>query len=254
MKKRQDKAVVDSTKGGSECQMLSRRCFISRLASTGGVLVCAGGGLLGRETISNVRVAAELTDDPGYARILRNQTFHQWDSFCVPESGKGEVRRLKWMRENPRRGPAVLRLAIALDAIHPGRLEVFLPDSGKAVGGISFQRLGAYQMLEFSLSGLVARQAYSEGLGLRMVSGDAPLWIIGGSARADGNLSPMYLPHLFYAGESSGRSQLIERLQSAQMMAEFGRPLGCVLDGMVQLHRRMPSLLPDASIRKQWTP
>lgn len=181
--------------------------------------------------------ASEVPVPQGY-RVMRG-----WRYFAIPP--QGEVMLQAVQRDNPTlKGQTALRIAVALDDREVKRVEVFLAKSGRVLGELDIRYAHVFQPFELLLSAEDGEAIKSEQLGLRLVEGTAPLWVLNSS-----DMSPALTPHLLGQANGNPQQEFYRRLASLDSLQFFGWQEGCVLNGLLDLRGIIPSQHVDQTIK-----
>ncbi|MDF2721554.1 MAG: glucuronyl hydrolase [Paenibacillus sp.] len=151
-----------------------------------------------------------------------------------------------------------LRITAAADVWEDVRLEVALAQSGQQVGEMVIRYADVFQIMECPLSAADAALAARQGLRLRMVEGDRPLWLFGGEDDVGGTSAveeghggsggrtghPMFAPHFVLYDDDTPAAVRYERykqqLASYSSLQQFCWKEGCVLDGLYDMSAADP--------------
>jgi hypothetical protein len=178
-----------------------------------------------------------------------------WTAF--PISPSGESVHLRWDALAPADFPqrARLRVSVAVDEREEKWLEAFLPRSGRVIGTFDIRYAHIFQPFEIMLSGKDVREVTAQGVYLRLVKGNRPLWLHGvtsANASAEGLCAAM-MPHLvadpmvaLTAERALG--EMVARLASLASLQFFGWQEGCVLNGLFDLADRLSAGAAHAAI------
>lgn len=141
--------------------------------------------------------------------------------------------RLVWPDVAASSGNAILRIAV-LDTREPlYRVEVRLAQSGRVVGEFEIRWAAHFQVYESEIN-VSAAELAREGVVLRVIEGDKPLWVLVGGGPQTA-LPAALAPHLLWAGDTDKRAEFFARLGSLASVQCFGWMEGCVLDGLEDL-------------------
>ncbi|PJF43439.1 MAG: hypothetical protein CUN50_00520 [Candidatus Thermofonsia Clade 1 bacterium] len=168
-----------------------------------------------------------------------------WHAFAVTPRAAPTL--LYWhesgavnVSERPR-----LRLSVALDSREEVLLEAISLASGRVIARFDMRYAHAFQPFEALLSAQAAREVLAEGLGLRLVQGDAPLWLLHDpSSEAE----PALMPHLLISSHTDRLQAFRYRLNSLASLQFFGWQEGCVLNGLLDMAEAR-LLEPDLALR-----
>ena len=130
-----------------------------------------------------------------------------------------------------------LRIAV-LDTREPlYRVEVRAANSSHVAGEFEIRWAAHFQIYEISIDADTAR----EGVVLRVVEGEKPLWILtGGNAKTP--LPAALAPHLLPPDSTDKRAEFLARLGLLASVQCFGWMEGCVLDGLSDLAATHPGV------------
>ncbi|MDW8298300.1 MAG: glycoside hydrolase family 88 protein [Anaerolineae bacterium] len=131
------------------------------------------------------------------------------------------------LNERPR-----LRLSVALASQEDILLEAISLANGRVIARFDIRHAHAFQPFEVLLSAQAARDILTEGLGLRLVQGDAPLWLL---HDPDSDAEPALMPHVLISTSSDRLQAFRYRLNSLASLQPFGWQAGCVLDGLLDM-------------------
>jgi len=137
------------------------------------------------------------------------------------------------MGERPR-----LRLSTALDSREEALLEAISLASGRIVARFDIRYAHAFQPFEALISAQAVREILAQGLGLRLVQGETPLWLL---HDPHGDAEPALMPHILLSSNSDRLQAFRHRLNSLASLQFFGWQEGCVLDGLLCLLYTSPS-------------
>lgn len=185
------------------------------------------------------KVAAPALDPPPDKRVPFG-----WSAFAVAATGAGRDTTLYWSadgRDAAPAGPARLRLAVAVDVREEQRVEALAAGSGRVLGAFDIRYAYALQPFGLALDADAAAMALREGVALRMVAGEGPLWLFApetNPARRSGREA--LLPHLLPPVASDPLAGFFARLASRASVQPFGWLEGCVLDGLYDLAQAAP--------------
>jgi rhamnogalacturonyl hydrolase YesR len=176
---------------------------------------------------------AQVIDAPMLPLPADKRLTRGWRAFAIPPGGSA---LLKWEPLLPFTDPARLRVAVALDEREEKQLEAALAQSGRIIGTFDIRYAHIFQPFEIGLSPDDALAAGHEGVRLRLIEGQEPLWLLHDPDNQQ--ISPPLMPHLLRADPNeSARSALVERLASPATLQFFGWQEGCILDGILDLGR-----------------
>ncbi|MFQ3536660.1 MAG: glycoside hydrolase family 88 protein [Aggregatilineales bacterium] len=138
-----------------------------------------------------------------------------------------------------------LRLSVALDSREEALLEAISLASGRVIARFDIRYAHAFQPFEVAISAQAAREIAAEGLGLRLVQGESPLWLLHDPY---GDAEPALMPHIL-VGTGADRLQAFRyRLNSLASLQFFGWQEGCVLNGLLDM-ADAGLLEPDLALR-----
>jgi rhamnogalacturonyl hydrolase YesR len=144
------------------------------------------------------------------------------------------------MGERPR-----LRLSVALDSREEALLEAISLASGRVVARFDVRYAHAFQPFEALLSAQAVREILAQGLGLRLVQGETPLWLL---HDPHGDAEPALMPHILVSANPDRLQAFRYRLNSLASLQFFGWQEGCVLDGLLDM-ANVRLIEPDLALR-----
>lgn len=183
---------------------------------------------------------APLVEPPGDKRVPFG-----WGAAAVECTAGGGATRLK-AASSPPVPPkpetelrAYLRLAIAVDVREEKQIKVTLPEDGKVIGIIDIRYAYVLQVFELPVEAADVPEVLRQGVELRMVRGEQPLWFFTDANGLAGEAA--LLPHLLIAGtETDKEQQFLQQLASVASVQPFGWMEGCVLDALSDLQTVYP--------------
>ncbi|MFN7209454.1 MAG: glycoside hydrolase family 88 protein [Aggregatilineales bacterium] len=138
-----------------------------------------------------------------------------------------------------------LRLSVALDSREEVLLEALSLASGRVIARFDIRYAHAFQPFEATISAQAAREIVAEGLGLRLVQGNAPLWLL---HDPNGDAEPALMPHILLGASADRLQAFRHRLNSLASLQFFGWQEGCVLLGLLDM-AEAGLLEPDLALR-----
>ncbi|KGE18776.1 glycoside hydrolase family 88 protein [Paenibacillus wynnii] len=149
--------------------------------------------------------------------------------------GEGKITALHWdesivlVKDHVR-----FRIAVAVDVRENKIVEVFALKSGRVLGTLDIRFAHVFQIFELPMSLNDAITALKEGIGLRLLQGNSPLWFF--VQGTDGSLDePTLLPHLMDGSGGLAVDAFGERFNTLASIQQFGWMEGCVLDGLMDM-------------------
>jgi Predicted unsaturated glucuronyl hydrolase involved in regulation of bacterial surface properties, and related proteins len=127
---------------------------------------------------------------------------------------------------------ARLRITVAVDVRENKRIEVIALRTRNVLGTLDIRFAHVFQIFELPLGLNEALIAVREGIGLRMIEGEAPLWFFTGDL-ATGSIEPVHLPHFMIGDAKDPLESFKDRFNSLASIQPFGWMEGCVLDGLL---------------------
>jgi len=160
-----------------------------------------------------------------------------WKVAPVPNTERGLV--LTWRQAGTVNADR-FRLTVGLDERVQKKVEARLAQSGRVLGVMDI-KYGCYcQIFELPLAAGDADAMVREGLRLRVLEGQTPLWIFAGTeVRGAGH--EYLLPHLLATDDHGIWNPAFARLASLASVQPFGWIEGCVLEGLTALERGVPA-------------
>jgi hypothetical protein len=116
-----------------------------------------------------------------------------------------------------------LRLSVALDSREEALLEAISLASGRVMARFDIRYAHAFQPFEALLSAQAVRESLTQGLGLRLVQGETPLWLLHDPR---GDAEPALMPHILLStssGSAAGVSLPSELARLAAVLRLAGR-------------------------------
>ncbi|WP_127490731.1 glycoside hydrolase family 88 protein [Paenibacillus glycanilyticus] len=127
---------------------------------------------------------------------------------------------------------ARLRITVAVDVRENKRIEVIALRTRNVLGTLDIRYAHVFQIFELPLGLNEALIALKEGVGLRMIDGEAPLWFFAGNPSTS-SIEPVHLPHLMIGDAKTPLESFEDRFNSLASIQPFGWMEGCVLDGLL---------------------
>lgn len=158
-----------------------------------------------------------------------------WKSAVVAESGSGEATFFSWEGLVFKCNQMRMRITVALDVREEKLIEVFLPESGRVIGEFDIKYAYVFQPFEVVINENDAEEALKQGIGLRMIKGEHPLWIFYEEADGESCIEPAFLPHFLFEDSYNLVNEFYLRMLSPASIQPFGWMEGCVLDGLMDL-------------------
>ena len=112
------------------------------------------------------------------------------------------------------------------------KIEVIALRTKNVLGTLDIQYAHVFQIFELPLGLNEALLAVREGVGLRMIEGEAPLWFFVGDPSVS-SIEPVHLPHLMIGDAKEPLESFKDRFNSLASIQPFGWMEGCVLDGLL---------------------
>ncbi len=165
------------------------------------------------------------------------RTPFEWNWFGV----HNEAVVLKFKKDSKQKAmPALFRISTAIDVREKKLVEVYLPLSNKKLGVLDIRYSPVFQPFELALSANDVEAVFAEGLALKQIKGDSPLWLF--TEKDNDNTSNQALmPHLlFYKNQTKPIEAFFTNFLSLNSVQTFGWMEGCVLDGLMDLNKRYP--------------
>lgn len=155
-----------------------------------------------------------------------------WKARSVlPDSGS--ITELHWhSQELFETDHARLRITVAVDVRENKRIEVIALRTKNVLGTLDIRYAHVFQIFELPLGLNEALIALKEGVGLRMIEGEAPLWFFAGNPSTS-SIEPVHLPHLMIGDAKEPMESFMVRFNSLASIQPFGWMEGCVLDGLL---------------------
>lgn len=136
--------------------------------------------------------------------------------------------------------PALFRISVAIDIREEKRIEVILPVSNRKLGTLDIRYSPVFQPFELALSAEQVEAVFREGVALKQIQGESPVWFFQPKAPAP-MASQGLLPHLlFHAPTKQSIETFYSNFLSLNSVQSFGWMEGCVLDGLLDLRNRFP--------------
>lgn len=208
-------------------------------AQPGPVATGASGALAGAPVESDVRIPVPCALSEAQPEPLPEgkRVPFGWQALPVPGDRRGLV--LRWSGGGGWEADR-FRFTLALDERQEKKIEISLADSGRVLGVIDMRFGYACQPFELALAAADVHVAVKEGLRLRVLD-DAPvLWIFGGQ-RPVGEGQEYLLPHFLATEPRSPWTAAFAGLASLASVQPFGWLEGCVLEGLSELERSLPT-------------
>ena len=145
---------------------------------------------------------------------------------------------------------ALFRVSVAIDVREEKLIEVFLPQSRKVLGTLDIRYSPVFQPFQLELSPAAVDAVFEEGISLQQTKGDSPVWFFQPDQTQTHDHQGL-LPHLLI--DTDGEKPLeafYTNFLSLNSVQSFGWMEGCVLDGMLDLHRHFPRLKSKKAINK----
>ncbi|WP_091181198.1 hypothetical protein [Paenibacillus catalpae] len=127
---------------------------------------------------------------------------------------------------------ARLRITVAVDVRENKRIEVIALRTKNVLGTLDIRYAHVFQIFELPLGLNEALLAVREGVGLRMIEGEAPLWFFTDDPSMS-SIEPVHLPHLMIGDAKEPLESFKDRFNSLASIQPFGWMEGCVLDGLL---------------------
>ena len=170
----------------------------------------------------------------------------QWKAFGLQHESATLYFQKPTKKEN---GTALFRVSVAIDVREEKLIEVFLPQSKKVLGTLDIRYAPVFQPFQLKLTAEEVAEVRKEGIGLRQTKGDSPVWFF--QPDKDAHARPGLLPHLLPDTQAEAPQEAFyTNFLSLNSVQSFGWMEGCVLDGMLDLHRRFPRLKSKKALKK----
>ena len=158
-----------------------------------------------------------------------------WNAVPISAVSQDRPLELLWKDTLGTFDSARLRITIALDVREEKLIEVFIINSGEVIGEFDIRYAPVFQIFEIEIQSPMAEKALKEGVGLRMIKGEQPLWIF-----SSNNLEAdqLFLPHMIITKQTNKVQEFYNRMCSLASVEPFGWMEGCVLDGLMDLGDR----------------
>ncbi len=215
---------------------MQRRKFIHTTAALSGSAFFAPGLFHNSLSLKNRyhRYIADAVNHPATPLPARKRIPLGWPAFPVPVSGTEKV-ILSFPELKTNAKEVSFRLTAAIDFREEKVISLYLPESGAEIGTMQMIYAHPFQPFEISIDKKWLKPIQQEGLGLRMAQGTKDAWFfLPDTSRTDNlGLQPQLLK-----GKSPGKEKaFMENLYSMNSFSPFGWMGGCVLDGLLELHR-----------------
>lgn len=167
-----------------------------------------------------------------------------WGSVAIdrPHAGNDTVFHLPECDPSLYSQGGYFRLTVAAEVREVKRIEISLARSGQVIGEVDLRYGYVLQVFQTWLSGADLSAAMAEGLRLRMVAGELPLWIY---YDPDAKQLPSTLqPHVLPVEEVDAAARLRafrEQLKSLACLQSFGWLGGCVMDALWSMEEVEPN-------------
>lgn len=165
-----------------------------------------------------------------------------WGTVAIDKAGSGVATRFKWAGPVPASvrpaGEVFFRICAAIDIREEKRIEVALGISGKTIGMFDIRYGYVHQVFEISIPSSELPDVISEGLSLRMVAGEQPMWIFYHAASAE--IPDTLQPHVLLDRGGNRLAEFGKQLKSRSSIQPFGWLEGCVLDGLFDMEAAFP--------------
>ncbi len=179
--------------------------------------------------------------------------FH-WKAMPIASSVDASTTKLFWedIQDILHSNDVSFRITIAVVDWEEKLIEVFLPVTGTVLGQMDIRYGDVLQLFELRFPGYYIDAVRQEGLALRMVKGEKPLWFFSESAA---NLSTrVFLPHLTASlpPQHTPAVEFIRRMASLSSLQPFSWMEGCIVDGLWELQQLEPELKAEDVIRQHF--
>lgn len=163
-----------------------------------------------------------------------------WGTIAIDRTSNDQETRFKWssVKAAENTGQGFFRICVAYDVREEKQIEVALTDSGKVIGTFDIRYGYVHQVFEIPISSADVPAVAQEGLSLRMVKGERPLWIFYDPSNAE--LSNTHQPHLLLTQEEDRLAEFYNEMKSVASIQPFGWLEGCVVDGLFDLDHAYP--------------
>ncbi len=180
---------------------------------------------------------AEVVASPDVSLPVDKRVPHSWEAFPIAPREAGQPTLLRWNTTRVER-EARFRIAVAVDVREEKFVEVYLPSTQRVLGTLDIRYPSVYIPYELPLTPADAGASLREGVGLRMVKGELPLWVLNRPKGHEGTAVPL-LPHLYWPSRPGADRlvRLVDRMASEASLQQFGWMEGCVLEGLWELER-----------------
>lgn len=169
----------------------------------------------------------------------------EWNWFGV----HNEAVILKFKKDSKQKVmPALFRITTAIDVREKKLVEVFLLVSNKKLGVLDISYAPLFQPFELALSASDVEAVFAEGLALKQIKGNSPLWLFTEEDKVNASNKGL-MPHLlFYKTEKKSLDLFFANFLSLNSVQSFGWMEGCVLDSLMDLNKRYPEKKINAQI------
>lgn len=208
---------------------MSRRTFLRRASGSVGALAAIRFSAVARGREGDAtRDVGVVTPVPEQAVPAGKRIPFGWSGFEVPGAG-AFFPHIRWPSGEGRGNR--LRLSLAVDMRERTRVEVVLAESGDVLGVFDIRFAAVFQPHEAVLPDAAMPAVRRQGVVLRKVGGNQPLWFF----RDGRGVDPGLVPHLMAPGGAAPMEEYGRRMQSLDCLQAFGWMEGCVLDGLLDL-------------------
>lgn len=159
-----------------------------------------------------------------------------WQSVPIGGSHTEFITKFFW-EEIAQIRDGFLRITIAADVREAYLIQVFLLDSMRVIGSFDIQYAHVFQIYEIKISSQDIQNMLKEGIGLKMIKGESPLWLFDKSSSNEDMLPKEFMPHIFIPKFPQGDllEEFYKNMFSLSVIQPFGWMEGCVLDGLNDL-------------------
>ena len=159
-----------------------------------------------------------------------------WGVQAIPR-GADQALELHWGNADAGalEGTARLRVTIGIDLRETVRVDASII-GGDSLGELQIGYASTHQLFELVLDAEEAQAALEHGVALRQAEGEAPLFIMDGTAEEGAPPTPaLQTPHLLTGQHADPAGALQERLASLDTLQPFGWMEQCMIDGLADL-------------------
>lgn len=224
-----------------ERQSLSRRRFLTSASALGLASLALRAPVLGAGHVYESGITYHLpkvdVKDP-------NPGPFGWECFSIPKSSEGVA--LTWPGDTALSGPSRFRFTPARGS-KKKVIEAYLLGSGRVVGELEMVSTATLRPNEIKLSSEDTQEVLDQGLGLRVVEGNAFSIFHPEAATAPWD-NHAQLPHLIEDKAANPLGELYARMASYSVLQRFGWQQQCVWNGLLDL----ADVFEDQGFRDAW--